>query len=70
MITYLLEKFENAEEAFILSEKIFINERQSRREMSNDLRRVNQTVKTIMEKEKKGESGLQDDKQHLVVNEM
>ena len=38
--------------------------------MSNDLRRVNQTVKTIMEKEKKGESGLQDDKQHLVVNEM
>jgi hypothetical protein len=41
MITYLLEKFENAEEAFRLSEKIFINERQSRREMSNDLRRVN-----------------------------
>jgi hypothetical protein len=31
MIAFLLEKFNNAEEAFRLSEKIFLNERESRR---------------------------------------
>lgn len=70
MIAYLLEKFENAEEAFRLSEKIFKNERKSKREMSKDLKLVNQTLKTLMGKEKKGEEGLHDDEKHMVVNDM
>ena len=53
MIEYLQTRLESAEEAITTCEEIIEHERANRKEMSQDLKERNATLKALIEKEKK-----------------
>ena len=53
MIEYLQTRLESAEEAISTCEEIIEHERTNRKEMSQDLKERNATLKALIEKEKK-----------------
>ena len=53
MIEYLQTRLESAEEAISTCEEIIEHERANRKEMSQDLKERNATLKALIEKEKK-----------------
>ena len=53
MIEYLTQRLESAEEAITTCEEIIEHERSNRKELSDDLKERNATLKALIEKERK-----------------
>ena len=62
MIDYLAKRLKSAEDAIKMCEEILRHERTNRKEMSCDLKAHNQTLRGILEKEKKTLQEKVDDK--------
>lgn len=61
MIDYLAKRLQSAEDAIKMCEEIIRHERNNRKEMSQDLKARNQTLREILEQEKRNLKDKVDD---------